>query len=156
MEAELLTLATSGATTMVGLMVSESWTQARTRLAGFFGRDGSEPEAIEAELEVSQRELTAALDDGDDLAAADVEAEWRTRLRRVLRTDPVAAADLRALLDEVAPLVGDGDAGAVHNTISGGVQHGPIIQGRDFSDLTLHMPTSLPFDSRGTSGREGS
>ncbi|MFJ9897358.1 hypothetical protein ACIQPR_28915 [Streptomyces sp. NPDC091280] len=35
-----------------------------------------------------------------------------------------------------ATLVSVGD-GAVRNTISGGTQHGPVLQGRDFSGLTF-------------------
>jgi hypothetical protein len=37
-EAELASLAASGATTLVGLMVSETWTQARDRVARSFAR----------------------------------------------------------------------------------------------------------------------
>ncbi len=29
--------------------------------------------------------------------------------------------------------------GEVHNSVSGGTQNGPVIQGRDFSNLTFHM-----------------
>ena len=36
---------------------------------------------------------------------------------------------------------GDGD---VTNTISGGVQHGPVLQGRDFTGLTFGPPTMPP------------
>ncbi|MYS85543.1 hypothetical protein GTZ85_36380 [Streptomyces sp. SID5474] len=145
MEAELMTLAASGATTMVGLMVSESWAQARARIAALFGRgDPAQGSAVERELESSQRELSVAREAGDDLVIADVEAEWRTRLRRLLRADPVAAAELRALLDELAPLVPDQAAGAVHNTISGGTQHGPVVQGRDFTGLTFGSPGTAP------------
>ncbi|MFJ6214730.1 hypothetical protein ACIQGZ_15560 [Streptomyces sp. NPDC092296] len=136
MEAELAALAASGATTLVGLMVSESWTQARDRVARFFARGSGDP-APQEQLEVSRAELAAARETGDDTGAADVEAEWRTRLRRLLRADPAAAAELRALLAELGPQQTE-PAGSVHNTINGGVQHGPVIQGRDFSGLTFH------------------
>ncbi|GCD99328.1 hypothetical protein EHYA_07043 [Embleya hyalina] len=132
-----MTLAASGATTLVGLMVSESWTQARTRLAAFFTRGGSEPTGTEQELDAARRELTTAQAEGNDVVAADIEAEWRTRLRRALEADPAAAADLRALLDELTPLAAT-PAAPVTNTITGGTQHGPVLQGRDFSDLTFH------------------
>ncbi|WP_308437842.1 hypothetical protein [Streptomyces capitiformicae] len=36
-------------------------------------------------------------------AVADAQAEWRNRLRRTLRADPAAAAELRVMLDELAP-----------------------------------------------------
>ncbi|MDH6551197.1 hypothetical protein M2161_003870 [Streptomyces sp. SAI-133] len=32
---------------------------------------------------------------------------------------------------------GDGDT---HNAISGGTQHGPVVQGRDFSGITFNTP----------------
>ncbi|OIJ68858.1 hypothetical protein [Streptomyces mangrovisoli] len=40
---------------------------------------------------------------------------------------------------EQAKLVRTGD-GEVHNTISGGTQHGPVLQGRDFSGLSFTTP----------------
>ncbi|MFJ7305188.1 hypothetical protein [Streptomyces sp. NPDC099088] len=47
---------------------------------------------------------------------------------------------------EQANLVKTGD-GDVHNTISGGSQHGPVLQGRDFSGLTF--TTSPPPPASG-------
>ena len=34
--------------------------------------------------------------------------------------------------------------GDVTNTVSGGTQHGPVLQGRDFSDLTFGSSTGPP------------
>jgi hypothetical protein len=34
--------------------------------------------------------------------------------------------------------------GNVTNTISGGTQHGPVLQGRDFSNITFGAPPSSP------------
>lgn len=31
-------------------------------------------------------------------------------------------------------------AGDVHNSVSGGTQHGPVVQGRDFSNITFTTP----------------
>ncbi|MDF3143964.1 MULTISPECIES: hypothetical protein [unclassified Streptomyces] len=44
---------------------------------------------------------------------------------------------------EQAKLVSTGD-GTVHNTISGGTQHGPVLQGRDFSGLSFTTPPPAP------------
>ncbi|MEU0458698.1 hypothetical protein ABZ322_38330 [Streptomyces sp. NPDC006129] len=137
MEAELAALAASGATTLVGLMVSDSWTAARDRVARFFARR-SDDGAVEEELQSAQAELAAARDARDDDAAAGVEAEWRTRLRRALEADPRAAEELRSLLAELDPREGGEPSVSVHNSISGGVQHGPVVQGQSFSGLTFH------------------
>ncbi|MGK5630131.1 hypothetical protein [Streptomyces sp. URMC 123] len=145
MEAELAALATSGATTLVGLMVSDSWAQSKERLAALFGRGrrGRSAEA-EEELDLSREELIAAREAGDGPALADVEAEWRSRLKRLLRADPAAADELRALLEELAPRQAADAPGAVHNTVTGGVLHGPLVQGRDFGSLTFHAPPYAP------------
>ncbi|MET8857202.1 hypothetical protein [Streptomyces sp. NPDC004579] len=45
-----------------------------------------------------------------------------------------------------AKLVRTGD-GAVTSTISGGTQNGPVVQGRDFSNLTFTTPPPSPFSS---------
>lgn len=78
--------------------------------------------------------------------------------------DPVRAQALatalgvRAALDgEFRRLLGEwwqqaqagSSGGDVHNSINGGTQSGPVLQGRDFSDLTFdmtHMPGSPQTD----------
>lgn len=143
MEAELAALAASGATTLVGLMVSETWTQARDRVARFFARGGNES-LVGEELRLSQQELTAALATRDELAGSDIEAVWRTRLRRVLLADPEAAEELRVLLAELDPDAKSDSSVSVHNSISGGVQHGPVFQGQHFSGLTFGGSGTVP------------
>lgn len=143
MEAELASLATSGATTLIGLMVSETWSQARERVARFFAR-GADEEAVDEELRLSEQELVAARASDDELAVADIEAGWRLRLRRVLQADPGAAEELRLLLAELAPGAGSDVAATVHNSVNGGVQNGPVIQGQQFSSLTFYSSGSFP------------
>ncbi|MFD7664138.1 hypothetical protein [Streptomyces sp. NPDC059788] len=140
MDAELTALATAGATALVQQMVTEGWAQARQQVAAFFSRrrGGEEEEALEGELEMSRTELVAAQRSGDEDGAADVAAEWRVRLRRALRDNPAAAGELRQLLAELRPDEGTGtEVGEVHNTISGGVQHGTVIQAGVVSGLNL-------------------
>ncbi|WP_330330947.1 hypothetical protein OHS33_15275 [Streptomyces sp. NBC_00536] len=137
MEPELTALAVSGATTLVNLMASEAWTQVSGRLARFFGRGGRDPEAAGAELEASREELRTALDGQDEDFAADIETEWRNRLRRVLAADPAAAAELRALMDEIAPQAPAGTTVNVKNTVRGGVHGGTVVQGHTIDGLTI-------------------
>ncbi|MEU8971390.1 NB-ARC domain-containing protein [Streptomyces monashensis] len=139
MEAELAALAASGATTLVGLMVSESWTQAKERLVGFFARRRSQGDA-EGELRAAGAALAAARAAGDAAAEEEIEAGWRQRLLEILRTDPVAAAELRSLLSDLAST-------ASYTVISGGVHHGPAFQGAHIhGGITFTVPQPPPFD----------
>ncbi|MFD6038988.1 hypothetical protein ACFWHF_31370 [Streptomyces griseoincarnatus] len=82
--------------------------------------------------ETRAQALSAAL-----AARAAQDAEFRTALAAWLR-------QAEAVRAEEAP---------VNNTISGGTQHGPVLQGRDFSGLTFTTtpaPAARPHgDSRG-------
>ncbi|MFD9208914.1 hypothetical protein ACFVZM_21875 [Streptomyces sioyaensis] len=130
MEPELVALAAAGATTLVQQMATDGWAAVRGRMAAFLARrrDTADEEVLAGELEVSRADLAAARQDGDESGAAGVTAFWQLRLRRLLSEDPAAAAELRALLDEVAPGTERGQVREVHNTVHGGVHHGPVIQ----------------------------
>ncbi|MER6566297.1 hypothetical protein ABT288_08935 [Streptomyces sp. NPDC001093] len=140
MEAELTALAAAGATTFVQQMAADSWAQARDRIVSFFSRRGGEEGLVEGELEASRGELTLAMEAGDEQTASDVEAEWRTRLRRTLVANPGAAAELHQVLAELAPSSGDRQVMTVHNSISGGVQHGTVVQAGTVGSLNFGTP----------------
>ncbi|MEU0271272.1 hypothetical protein [Streptomyces sp. NPDC006307] len=130
MEAELVALATAGATALVQQMVGESWEQAKGRIVAFFARRaGTDPEAVTAELDAVRAELLAAEESGDERTTADAQAEarteWRARMRRTLQADPEAAGELRAMLDELMPTSG---SITVNNTVNDGVYHAAVIQ----------------------------
>lgn len=122
-------------------MAVDTWAQARDRMVRFFSRGGGEEDVIEGELETSRGELTAAIEASDEQTALDVEAEWRTRLRRTLVADPAAASELRALLDELAHERDAQHATAVRNTISGGLQYAPVVQAGNVGSLTFGTPS---------------
>ncbi|MFI1012226.1 hypothetical protein [Streptomyces sp. NPDC020965] len=129
MEAELLALATAGATALIQQMVLESWGAGRDRVVRFFSRGDTDPETVVADLETSRAELVDARLAQDEDIVADVLTEWRVRMRRTLRADPRAAAELRELLDELAPPEDHPAATVtVHNNVSGGTHYGPVIQ----------------------------
>lgn len=137
MEAELAALASSGATALVSAMVSDAWGQVRDRVARFLGR-GGDPAGAAEELSAAHTELVTARDEGDGDAAQDIEAEWRARLRRVLRADPAAAAELRALLAELESADGPrGGTWSSHQTMNVfGNQYGPVVQAGNVSGGT--------------------
>ncbi|MFE2111511.1 hypothetical protein ACFXAF_37395 [Kitasatospora sp. NPDC059463] len=126
MEAEIAQLVTTGATTVVGLMATEAWTQVRSRLAGLLGR-GRDTSEVSAELEEIRVEVVRA--DGDEELVGDQAAELRNRIRRLLRQDPQAAAELRDLLEEFTPRQPQSVVvNNVANTVSHSTVHGSVIQ----------------------------
>nr|WP_229359968.1 hypothetical protein [Streptomyces albidoflavus] len=127
LDAELAALAASGASSLVGLMVSDAWSAARDRVARLFARGGDEDQ-VAGELTAARAELAEADRNGDEEHRADIQEEWQLRLRRLLRSDPDAAAELRALLDEIAPAEPAAGGVVINNTVSGGTHHAPVIQ----------------------------
>lgn len=134
MDGELVALASTGGAALVQHMVSEGWVQARGLVARFIARgSGADEETVAAELEASREDLTAARATGDEqtaeLISSEVRTEWGKRMRGALIANPAAAADLRAILDELEPR---SEAQQVvhnnYNTFSGGTMYGTMIQ----------------------------
>ncbi|NDK29406.1 hypothetical protein FSY75_34235 [Streptomyces sp. TR1341] len=124
---ELATLASSGATTLVGLMVTDSWVHIRTRMAALFRRHGpAEVQRVDAELEQSRADLITATEAQDQQTQDDMQAEWRSRLRRLLASDPQAVTELQEILDEFSTPKGS-PGPAIQNLISGGTFNGPTL-----------------------------
>ncbi|WP_255952557.1 hypothetical protein [Streptomyces odontomachi] len=155
MEAELATLAAAGATALVQRMVGDGWERARGLLARVVARrrgsaegetDGADEAVREAEgeLDAAREQLLAARDSGDEETVADVQAEWRSRLRRTLEADPTLAAELRSVLDELTPSAPQdgGNITYTYNTMTGG-SHGTVIQAGSIG-ATHHHHTGPP------------
>ncbi|MFD3796776.1 hypothetical protein ACFVAM_03350 [Streptomyces californicus] len=99
MDPELTTLAQSAGVTLVGLMATDAWERARDGVVALWQRARPErADAVAAELTHARDDLAADSGVGEELAA-----EWQGRIRRLLTERPEVAADLRALLDELAP-----------------------------------------------------
>ncbi|MFG1966077.1 hypothetical protein [Nonomuraea sp. NPDC049028] len=142
MEAELMALAASGASTLVTLMISDAWTQAKDRLAAVLGRTGEEEDVLR-ELEASRAVLVNALSAGDGARAADVESEWQARLLRLLRVDSSWIGEFQKL--SAAP------GGTVYNHITGRVQAGLLIQAGRIERSNFHTPeVTCPANSEQT------
>jgi hypothetical protein len=149
MEAELAALATSGATALIGLMVSDSWTQVKEGFARLFAHGGATDGPLR-ELEISRIELLTAHLKGDEAIAAAIEADWRTRLGLFLGSDATAEEELRRLLDPLAPR----PAGPVYNVNSGDVQFGSIIQAGQISGRSVHSTPTADEHIRRREGRQ--
>lgn len=102
MDAELATLATSGATTLVGLAATESWSRAKKAVIDLYER--FHPKAttlVAAELEETRNDLEAEY--GGAAVQAEIVDHWQTRFRRLLAVCPEASTALRGLIEELAP-----------------------------------------------------
>jgi len=135
MDTELAALAKAGAATLVGLMTSDLWTQARDGFARLFARNATASTRTE-HLEASRADLAIAHAAGDAAAAALIQAEWQTRIDQLLRAVPATAQELRRLL-HIPEL---GQAPTVHNVSSGNVHFGSVIQAGQISGSVLHVP----------------
>jgi hypothetical protein len=134
MEAELAALASSGATALVGLMVSDSWAQVKDGFVRLLTRSAPAEAPLE-DLETSRIELVTAHLAHDDTKAAAIEGHWRARLELLLCSDHTAADELRRLLD--APTRRPADS--ISNFNSGNAPFGSIIQAGHISGDTFHI-----------------
>jgi hypothetical protein len=105
MDAQVATLASSGAGTLITLMTTDAWAQAKHAFAALLGRRGGDAEAVAGELDAARAELVTARNRGEGAVAADLGTEWRLRLGRMLTQDPDSVALLAGLVERYAPLV---------------------------------------------------
>lgn len=108
MDPELTTLTSIVATTVVKLLTTSAWEQAKTAVGGLWRRVHPErAETVEAELAVSRTEVIAAQQAGNTQVEQALVDEWRGRLWRLVAVDPLLADDLRRVLAELRLLVAD-------------------------------------------------
>jgi hypothetical protein len=100
MDAELIALVNSGATTLLGLMVTDAWGRSKRAIASLVGAGGEVDRALESDLEDTRVRLLAAIDEGDLAAEADLAAEWRSRLRRAVENDSLAVDALERFVEQ--------------------------------------------------------
>ncbi|GAA3764493.1 hypothetical protein [Micromonospora maritima] len=101
MEAELVALASTAGTTVVSLLVTDSWTTARDAMVALWKRVHPQRSGFVAdELGEARAALLTALRSGDATVQKDLVGEWQGKVRRLLATDPDASEELRRLLRE--------------------------------------------------------
>ncbi|MFF3431371.1 hypothetical protein [Streptomyces sp. NPDC002602] len=99
------------------------------------------------EVSSGEPELTSLSEEPSDQSRAQA---LSTALAVRAAVDPDFRASLAAWQKQAA-LVGGGD-GAVANSVIGGTHHGPILQGRDFTGLTVTSTPPPPPTVPGTPG----
>ncbi|MFJ9121917.1 hypothetical protein ACIRJO_41110 [Streptomyces sp. NPDC102394] len=132
MTMEVGELLQSGAGTLLGLMVTDAWAQVRERFAVLIGGDRREAtEAVRRELDASRAQLLDARQAEDAEAFADIEAEWRSRLRRLLAAQPELTAQLQQIIAEFTPH--EAAYGGDHTDFRGATFHGPVqVKGNQY------------------------
>ncbi|WP_051852669.1 tetratricopeptide repeat protein [Streptomyces aureocirculatus] len=138
MAIEVAALAASGATsTVVGLAVTEAWTQVRARLTHLFSRrrdQGAATEDVE-QLRIAFEQLAASLRSDNEHAVGDSADQLRRRLRHSLRQGSETAQELVDLLSEMSGLAGDPPAGSTGSQgAASSAAHSPI---------SYHVPEAL-------------
>lgn len=138
MDSEWAALTASGATTLVSLMVTDSWTHARELLRRFLSRSDPGNPTI-TDLDTARARLLASQSTSRPHEARDTVEQWDAYLRHLLESHLVSGAELRQLLASLQHLQSEAARlAAVHNTINGGIQHGPVIQSGRITGLTIH------------------
>lgn len=84
-----------------------------------------------------ERELASLEDDPADPARAQA-------LATALGVRAALDEDFRQLLEDWWRQAQADSVGEVHNQITGGTQHGPVLQGKDFSSITFNMGPAAP------------
>ena len=108
MDAELAALAASGATTLVSLMVTDSWTHARALMGRFLARAGADTVAI-TRLDDARARLLLTGTAANERAASGIAAEWQTRLCGLVEAGALTdeeLSDLWASLRRLAAAAG--------------------------------------------------
>jgi hypothetical protein len=96
---ELTTLASAAATTLVGLMMTDSWGRFKSVVAALWHRASPEEVAVvDAELAQAHPAVLSARASGDDQSEADITRHWTRRLLQLMADDPAAASELRRLV----------------------------------------------------------
>jgi hypothetical protein len=102
-----------------------------------FRRGGSEDAAEDPAVSSGELELASLADAPDDPARAQA-------LATALGVRAALDSEFKVLLQEWWQNAQAEPVSEVHNSITGGTQHGPVLQGRDFSGITFDMRTGAP------------
>nr|WP_253268297.1 hypothetical protein [Streptomyces asoensis] len=91
------------------------------------------------DLDTARARLLASPSTGHPHVVRDTVEQWDAHLRHPLEAHAVSGAELHELLTSLQHLQSEAARpGTVHNTINGGVQHGPVIQSGRITGLIIH------------------
>ncbi|WP_079104871.1 hypothetical protein [Streptomyces prasinopilosus] len=135
MDPQIVALAGTAGTTIVGLMVTDVWQRTRDGVIALWRRAQPErAETVTLQLEETRSLALAAREDGDEATESELQAEWQGRIRRLLAAHPAVADELQALLDELKSSVDTSDQNTIQrlHMRANATGHGRVYQaGRD-------------------------
>jgi len=103
---ELAQLVAASANTLVALMLTDAWNQARDQVVGVWRRFRPEQaDAVSGQLDASADDLAQARQADDGEAEGEIRGEWSGRLRRLVRDEPEAAGALEEFVRRYASQV---------------------------------------------------
>lgn len=110
MDPELAVLTSTAAATVVQLMATTAWEQAKSAVVGLWRRVHPEwAETVQAELEASRVEVLAARQVGNEQVEQALAGEWQGRLRSLVAADPQLVDELRRVVTELCAALADAD-----------------------------------------------
>ncbi|MFI5901822.1 hypothetical protein [Streptomyces cyaneofuscatus] len=109
-----------------------------------FGQAATQRTQNDGTPQVSSGELEVVALEGDPADPMRAQA-----LATALGVRAALDGEFRGLLDEWWQRTQASSSSDVHNTISGGTQNGPVLQGRDFSSLTFNTTRTAGSPNRG-------
>ncbi|MFJ8864053.1 hypothetical protein ACIRD8_37385 [Streptomyces sp. NPDC102451] len=115
----------TGGATVVALMATDAWQQARTGIVALWRRfRPAQADEVDLALDETRSEALAVMGSGNRQGEADLVRDWDRRLRRLLAADPSVAEQLQQLLDEVRGQLSEAERAAVrpvvfHTHVSG-------------------------------------
>ncbi|MTE21250.1 hypothetical protein F0L17_19445 [Streptomyces sp. TRM43335] len=108
MSGEWMQVATASANTLVALMLTDAWEQARDRMVGVWRRFRPEQaDSVSGQLDASADDLAQARQADDGEAEDEIRGEWSGRIRRLVRDEPEAADVLREFVRQYASRTAD-------------------------------------------------
>lgn len=105
---DLTALTSTAATTVVTLLATAAWEQAKTAVGGLWRRVHPErADTVEAELAESRTAVIAARQTGNAQVEKALVNEWSGRLGRLMTAEPQLADELRHVVAQLRPLLAD-------------------------------------------------
>jgi hypothetical protein len=101
LDADIADLVTSGATTLISLMVTDAWGRAKEAATSLFTRrQPALVDSIETELEETRHQVLTAREANDSQTEVELMLEWKSRLRRAVATDPDLITELGSFVSK--------------------------------------------------------